>query len=85
MEIGEEVRILSSSIGDNCVIGNHATIEGSVIWSGVSIGEHARLIGCIVGSQCQVGRHVVVTRGAVLGDESKVTEYSLLSSEVVKQ
>ena len=85
VEIGEEVRILSSSIGDNCVIGNHATIEGSVIWSGVSIGEHARLIGCIVGSQCQVGRHVVVTRGVVLGDESKVTEYSLLSSEVVKQ
>jgi NDP-sugar pyrophosphorylase family protein len=84
VEIGEEARIVSSSIGENCVIGNHATIEGSVIWPGVTIGEHARLVGCLVGRGCEVGRHAAVTRGVVLGDESKVTEYSWLSSEVTK-
>ena len=84
VEIGEEARIVSSSIGENCVIGNHATIEGSVIWPGVTIGEHARLVGCLVGRGCQVGRHAAVTRGVVLGDESKVTEYSWLSSEVTR-
>jgi mannose-1-phosphate guanylyltransferase len=84
VEIGEEARILSSSIGENCVIGNHATIESSVIWPGAIVGEHARLTGCIVGRGCQVGRYATVTRGVVLGDESKVTEYSLLSSEVIR-
>jgi mannose-1-phosphate guanylyltransferase len=83
VEIGEEARIISSSIGNNCVIGNHALIEGSVIWPDTIIGEHARLIGCVVGRKCQVGRHAFISRGVVLGDHSKITDYSLLSSEGV--
>jgi NDP-sugar pyrophosphorylase family protein len=81
VEIGEEARIISSSIGEHCVIGNHALVEGSVIWPGTIIGEHARLVGCVVGGKCQVGRHAVISRGVVLGDQSQITDYSLLPSE----
>src|SRR5438132_1110136 len=54
VEVGDDARILSSSIGENSSIENHATIESSVIWPGAAIGEHARLTGCIVGRACQV-------------------------------
>ena len=81
VSIGEGVRIQSSSIGEGCVIGNNAVVESSVIWPGVAIGENARLVGCIVGRDCQIGRHAIVSRGVVLGDQSTVSDYSLLSSE----
>jgi mannose-1-phosphate guanylyltransferase len=80
VSIGEGARIQSSSVGEGCVIGKQALLESCVIWPGVVVGENARLVGCIIGRDCQIGRHAVVSRGVVLGDHSKVTDYSLLSS-----
>jgi NDP-sugar pyrophosphorylase family protein len=76
------VSILSSSIGEYCVIGDHAIIENAVIWPGVTIGPHSKLSGCIIGRGCQIGQHVTVSKGVVLGDQSRVTDYGLLSGEV---
>ena len=82
VKLGEEVSILSSSIGEDCAIGDHALIENAVIWPGVTIGPYARLSGCIIGRDCQIGHHVTVSNGVVLGDQSRVTDYSLVSGEV---
>jgi len=81
VKLGEDVSILSSSIGEDCVIGDHALIENAVIWPGVTIGPYARLSGCIIGRDCWIGHHVTVSNGVVLGDQSKVTDYSLISGE----
>src|SRR5262245_13057258 len=79
--IGEVAKVQSSSLGEGCRIGNNATVEGCVLWPGVSVGDNARLVGCILGKNCRIGRNAVVSRGVVLGDNSVVTDYSLLSSE----
>jgi NDP-sugar pyrophosphorylase family protein len=81
VSLGDGVRIQSSCIGQGCVIGSNAVVESCVIWPGTTIGENARLVGCIVGKNCQIGRHAIIARGVVLGDQSTVTDYSLLSSE----
>jgi NDP-sugar pyrophosphorylase family protein len=81
VSVSDGARIQSSVVGEGCVIGKNAAVESCVIWAGVTIGENARLLGCIVGRDCQIGRHAVISRGVVLGDHSKVTDYSLLSSE----
>lgn len=81
VSIGEGARIQSSSIGAGCVIGNHAVVEGSILWPGASVGENARLLGCIVGRDCRIGRHALISSGVVLGDRSVVTDYSRLSND----
>jgi mannose-1-phosphate guanylyltransferase len=82
VKLGESVSLLSSSIGEDCVIGDHVLIENAVIWPGVTIGAHSKLSGCIVGRGCRIGHHVTVSNGVVLGDQSSVTDYSFLSGQV---
>jgi NDP-sugar pyrophosphorylase family protein len=79
--IGEGTKVQSSSLGEECSIGNNAIVESCVLWPGVSVGDNARLVGCIIGRNCRIGRHAVVSRGVVLGADSVITDYSLLSSE----
>jgi mannose-1-phosphate guanylyltransferase len=79
--IGDMAKVQSSSLGEGCRIGNNAIVESCVLWPGVSVGENARLVGCIIGRDCRIGRNAVISRGVVLGDNSIVTDYSLLSSE----
>jgi mannose-1-phosphate guanylyltransferase len=81
VKLGEHLTIISSSIGADCTIGDHVTIENAVIWPGATIGPHSRLTGCIVGRDCEIGHHVTISSGAVLGDQSRVTDYSLVSGE----
>jgi mannose-1-phosphate guanylyltransferase len=79
--IGEGARVQSSSLGEGCSIGNNAIVESCILWPGVIVGDNARLAGCIVGRNCRIGRNAVLSRGVVLGDESVITDNSLLSSE----
>jgi NDP-sugar pyrophosphorylase family protein len=79
--IGEVAKVQSSALGERCSVGNNAIVESCVLWPGVSVGDNARLVGCIIGRNCRIGRNAVVSRGVVLGDNSVVTDYSLLSSE----
>jgi len=85
VSIGDFAKIESSVLGDGCTIGNNATVESSVLWPGVSVGDNARLVGCILGRNCQIGRNAVLSRGVVLGDDSVVTAYSVLSTEETAQ
>lgn len=78
VDLGEGVKIRSSSIGHDCVVGKNVVVENSVIWPGVRIDESARLSGCIIGRDCHIEHHAIISRGVVLGDQSRVTAYSLL-------
>jgi NDP-sugar pyrophosphorylase family protein len=79
--VGEVAKVQSSSLGEACSVGSNAIVESCVLWPGVSVGDNARLVGCIIGSNCRIGRNAVISRGVVLGDNSVVTDYSLLASE----
>jgi mannose-1-phosphate guanylyltransferase len=80
VQLGEEVRVVSSSVGPECVIGPHTLIEKAVIWRGVKVGSNSKLTGCIVGRDCQIGNHVTIGSGVVLGDQSRITDYSRISA-----
>jgi len=81
VRIGELAKVQSSVLGEGCSLGNNAIVESCVLWPGVSVGDNTRLVGCIVGRNCRIGRNAVIARGVVLGDDSVVTDYSLLSTE----
>lgn len=73
--VGEKVKIRSSSVGQDCQIGNQVVINESVLWRGIKVGDHAELAGCVVGNRCEIGHHAVLSKGVVLGDNCKVSDY----------
>jgi NDP-sugar pyrophosphorylase family protein len=79
VQLGEQVRIVSSSIGPKCVIGPHTVIQNAVIWPGVEVGSNSTLSGCIVGRDCRIGSYVTIGSGVVLGDQSRITDYTRIS------
>jgi NDP-sugar pyrophosphorylase family protein len=72
------VRIENSVIGRNCTIGEGAHVVDSVIWPGVTIDAEARVMGSIVGKGCMIGHSALLNPGAVLGDKTVVTDFSIL-------
>jgi len=72
------VRIENSVIGRNCKIGEGAQVVDSVIWPGVTIDAEARVMGSIVGKGCMIGHSALLNPGAVLGDKTVVTDFSIL-------
>jgi NDP-sugar pyrophosphorylase family protein len=68
-----------SVLGTGCRIGAGAEVEGAVLWEEVEVGPAARLAGCLIGRGVRVGAHARVTAGAVLGDGTRLTDYSGVS------
>ena len=67
-----------ATIGRNCKIDEGAHIVDSVIWPGVTIDADAKITGSIVGKGCMIGHSAVLNPGAVLGDKTVVTDFSIL-------
>ena len=63
-------------LGAGCRIGAGAEVEGAVLWEEVEVGAGARLTGCLVGRGVSIGAHASVASGAVLGDGTRLTDYS---------
>jgi mannose-1-phosphate guanylyltransferase len=61
-----------------------AHVEAAVLWEEVRVGAMARLQGCVVGRGGRIGAHAEVTPGVVLGDESTVSDYSRLGSDLAR-
>ncbi len=74
--ISAQAEILNSVIGSNCRVGAGARIENSVLLSDTRVDEQARITGAIVGRGCRIGECAIIGAGAVLGDESIITDYS---------
>ena len=53
-------------LGPGCVIGDHAAIEGSVLWEGVRVGPGARIVGAVIGAGVSVEAGANVDAGSVV-------------------
>ncbi len=71
-ELGPDVTIRNSIIGESCRIGHGCSINNTVLWSGVVLGSDCRLDGAVVAESAQLGHRTVVERGAVVGQEASI-------------
>ncbi len=81
-QVGANVRIARSIIGDNCVIEEGAAISGSVLWNNVVVGARAALKENVVGSGSEIKTGARLFEGALIGDHCKVGEGSVVKAEV---
>jgi mannose-1-phosphate guanylyltransferase len=65
-------------LGAGCRIAAGAQVETAVLWEEVDVGAAARLQGCLIGRGASIGAHARVSAGAVLGDGTRLTDYSRL-------
>jgi mannose-1-phosphate guanylyltransferase len=68
-------------LGAGCRIGVGAHVESAALWEDVQVGAHARLPGCLLGRGVAVGAYARVTPGAVLGDGTRLSDYSRLAGD----
>jgi NDP-sugar pyrophosphorylase family protein len=68
-------------LGAGCRIGAGAQLDTAVLWEEVEVGTAARLTGCLVGRGVLIGAHTRVTPGAVLGDGTRLSDYSRLAGD----
>jgi len=69
-------------LGAGCRLEAGAHAEGAVLWEDVHVGPGARLQGCLLGRGGRIGAHAQVSPGAVLGDESVLSDYSRMGSDL---
>jgi NDP-sugar pyrophosphorylase family protein len=69
-------------LGAGCRIGAGAQVETAVLWEEVTVGAAARLSGCVIGRGASIGAHARVTPGAVLGDGTRLGDYSHLAGDL---
>jgi NDP-sugar pyrophosphorylase family protein len=68
-------------LGAGCRIGAGAQLETAVLWEEVEVGAEARLAGCLIGRGVSIGAHARVTPGALLGDGTRLTDYSRVAGD----
>ena len=68
-------------LGAGCRIGAGAQLDTAVLWEEVEVGTAARLTGCLLGRGVSIGAHTRVTPGAVLGDGTRLGDYSRLAGD----
>ena len=71
-------QIINSVLGQGCYVEEKARIENSIIWPHTRVGAGAQVSGAIVGRGCHIGLSAHVGAGAVLGDKSTLTDYTLV-------
>jgi mannose-1-phosphate guanylyltransferase len=74
--IKPNARILNSVIGKGVLIEEKALVENSVVWSHSRISAGAEIRDAVIGRSCYLGKSVTVSRGAVLGDKTSLTDYT---------
>jgi mannose-1-phosphate guanylyltransferase/phosphomannomutase len=81
-QVGPNVHVARSVIGDNCVIEEGASISGCILWNNVFVGAHAVLRENVVGSGSQIKASARLLEGALIGDQCKVGEGSVVKADV---
>jgi NDP-sugar pyrophosphorylase family protein len=70
-------QIINSVLGEGVHVEEKARIENSVVWPHTRVGAGAQVVGAIIGRGCHIGRSASVGAGAVLGDKTNLTDYTL--------
>jgi NDP-sugar pyrophosphorylase family protein len=65
-----------SVIGRGAVVEEEADVASSIIWPNSRIGQHAVVKDAILARNCHVGRYCSITRDAVFGDKTVLTDYT---------
>jgi NDP-sugar pyrophosphorylase family protein len=68
-------------LGAGCRIGEGAVVDAAVLWEEADVGAAAHATGCLVGRAVSIGAHARVTPGAVLGDGTRLGDYSRLAGD----
>lgn len=74
--------IINSTIGESCHIDEKARIVDSVIHAHTRIGASAQIEHSIIGRSCHIGANSVVHHGAVLGDKTTLTDYTIIGGAI---
>jgi mannose-1-phosphate guanylyltransferase len=70
-------QIINSVLGPGCFIEEKARVENSVVWAHTRVGANAIVTDSLIGRGCHIGRSALVARGAVLGDKTTLTDYTV--------
>jgi mannose-1-phosphate guanylyltransferase len=76
--IKPNARIINSVIGKGVQIEERAVIENSVIHSHTRVASGSHISNSIIGRSCYIGKNCVVNSGAVLGDKTSLTDYTIV-------
>ncbi len=76
-QIKPGAQIINSVLGQGSFVEERARVENSVIWPHTRVGTAAVVTDSIVGRGCHIGRSAVVGPGAVLGDKTSLTDYTI--------
>jgi mannose-1-phosphate guanylyltransferase len=89
VSIDEECRVSDlatiggrSSLGKNCVVGDGAVVEGSILLEGAEVEAGAVVRGSIVGPRARVGTNAIVRGLSVLGAGCVVGEGNVLDQGI---
>lgn len=76
-QIKPGAQIINSVLGQGCFVEERARVENSVIWPHTRISTTAEVTDAVAGRGCHIGRSAVVGPGAVLGDKTSLTDYTI--------
>ena len=77
--IGRGTRIGPNTVvGSGCRIGMNAVLEGTILWPDTHVGDDAHLGAVVAGRGCRIGAHTSITGDGMVGDQSVITDYSVL-------
>jgi mannose-1-phosphate guanylyltransferase/phosphomannomutase len=75
-------RLKNCLIGRNCVIGDGAELEDSVLWDNVYLKRDCRIQGAVLGNNVRAGQGVVIEEGVVVGDETTIGDEAFIKKDV---
>jgi mannose-1-phosphate guanylyltransferase/phosphomannomutase len=81
--IGRETQISpGTTLGDNVVVQEKASLKQPVIWSNVYIGAKAELRACVVCNNSTIHSSASLLEGAIIGDNSSIGQEASVNPDV---
>jgi mannose-1-phosphate guanylyltransferase len=75
-------RLLQSCVGNGVQIGNHASLDSSIVFDDTVIGDNVSLDHCVIGEHCEIGDGAVLKDVAV-GDNEHIDSRTILENKIV--
>ena len=69
-------RIINSVLGAGVHIEEKAVVENSVVWAHTRVSSQSEIRDAVIGRGCHIGKNVSISKGAVLGDKTSLTDYT---------
>src|SRR5205807_6855978 len=71
-----------TTIGDNCIIEDQASVHRSVVWNNVYVGKKTRVTGATVCRQSTIKANGTISDGVILGDKCFVGQGAVIHPQV---